>query len=659
MRLYFASLIALFLSVGTPSAWAVNSVSITADEINIHKIENQPVNLRQVTILLDLNANETLSIKAQSVQFQKAHASKAEAWVDLTAHKPAIIKAEHIEYQQFEARDTSLQLDLQGKARADFSSEFKQKTDKTWAQAKLTCLVPKNLQTEPWQCESGQYQSNRIHLPFSLKLSPQTNGYSADLNLKEASFSDEAGLHAAEKLSGNLKLAMQKQGDHYRWQSTLQWANGEMFWQPFYFSGSGHQFTASGVLSKDSLTFETAKLDIQKVGELNFKGVMRLKDYHLTSFDADMPTLNLSEAYPLVFKPLLEKTAFNNADIDGKASLKVSVRDGEIKTFDLQLQDVNIDDKNKKFAFYHINAHLPWSYDDAKKVHLSYQSGHLLNLPLGETKINAEVNRFALTAPNISLPILDGALQLTDISAAHIGAEWFWHLQAKLTPVSMADFSRALNLPVMQGQASAEIPLVTYSGGNLTTDGEMVLNVFNGTATVTNLTMKNPLGVAPKLNADITLRNLDLGSLTRTYSFGGIEGKLDGDIEDLELQNWKTVKFDAEVHSSPGKYSKKISQRAVENISALGGAGAAAAIQRSFLQFFKQFNYEKMGLSCKLRNDVCEMGGIASTPQGYVIVKGSGIPSITVMGYNQAVGWGELLARIKRVTDGNSKAIVK
>jgi hypothetical protein len=53
------------------------------------------------------------------------------------------------------------------------------------------------------------------------------------------------------------------------------------------------------------------------------------------------------------------------------------------------------------------------------------------------------------------------------------------------------------------------------------------------------------------------------------------------------------------------------------------------------------------------------MSGITSTPQGYVIVKGSGIPSITVMGYNQSVGWGELLARIKRVTDGNSKAIVK
>jgi hypothetical protein len=30
-----------------------------------------------------------------------------------------------------------------------------------------------------------------------------------------------------------------------------------------------------------------------------------------------------------------------------------------------------------------------------------------------------------------------------------------------------------------------------------------------------------------------------------------------------------------------------------------------------------------------------------------------------VMGYNKTVGWSELLARIKRVTDGNSRAVIK
>jgi len=44
---------------------------------------------------------------------------------------------------------------------------------------------------------------------------------------------------------------------------------------------------------------------------------------------------------------------------------------------------------------------------------------------------------------------------------------------------------------------------------------------------------------------------------------------------------------------------------------------------------------------------------LEKTPQGYVIVKGGGLPAITVMGYNRNVGWRELLARLKRVTEGN------
>jgi hypothetical protein len=350
---------------------------------------------------------------------------------------------------------------------------------------------------------------------------------------------------------------------------------------------------------------------------------------------------------------------FNQADIAGQASLQVSMRNSEIKSFDLKLKDVDIDDKNNKFAFYKINAHIPWSYDEAKQVSFAYLNGHLLNLPLGATDIHAEVNRYALTAPLITLPILDGALKLSDISAARIGTNWYWHLGAQLQPISMPSFSQALKWPSMQGQASATIPQVTYNDGILRTDGEMVFNVFKGKATVSNLVLIKPLSEQPKLLADMNLRNLDLGELTRTFSFGAIEGKLDGDIAGLEMQNWKTVKFDGKVQSSPGDYPKKISQRAVENISALGGAGAAAAIQRSFLRFFKQFNYDKLGLSCQLRNDICQMDGIESTAGGYLIVKGSGIPAINVMGFNHSVGWDDLLGRIKRITDNNTKAIVK
>jgi hypothetical protein len=97
----------------------------------------------------------------------------------------------------------------------------------------------------------------------------------------------------------------------------------------------------------------------------------------------------------------------------------------------------------------------------------------------------------------------------------------------------------------------------------------------------------------------------------------------------------------------------------VENISALGGASATAAIQRSVLRFFETFGYSKLGFSCRLRDDVCRMGGIEDTPQGFVLVKGGGVPAINVLGYNRDVGWNELLTRLRRVIDSNVTPTIK
>jgi len=572
------------------------------------------------------------------------------------------ISAGRVEHPQIDVQQLAIKLNLK-KSDATFGirTAIKPKTQTEWVQLSLDCELQQQKQTG--QCAKGLLKSERLNIPFGIAFSrlysESKPDIDATLQFKNASFSDEAGLHAAEKLTGSLAISLKPLTDAWLWRTDLDWQSGEMFWQPFYIANGGHRFTAGGKLANALLTVDNAHLKVKDVGELDASGQLSLNDWKLVNLNASLPNLNLTAAYPMFFKPMLEKTAFANADVSGVAAITLELQNAEPKAFELRLKDVNIADRQKKFAFYNVNANLPWSYDVAKALSFSYASGELLNLPLGQTDIQAQVDRYSLTAPDIKLPILDGALHLANISASRRADQWYWHLGARLDAISMEDFSTHLNLPKMHGKASAEIPLVTYAAGTLTTDGSIVLNVFSGTATVTQLTMQSPLGVTPRLNADIALRNLDLGVLTSTFSFGAIEGKLDGDISNLELQNWKPVKFDAVVQSSPGKYPKKISQRAVENISALGGGGAAAAVQRSFLRFFEQFNYGKMGLSCRLRNDICEMGGVESTPHGYVIVKGSGIPAITVMGYNETVGWSELLARIKRVTDGNSKAIVQ
>jgi hypothetical protein len=587
------------------------------------------------------------------------------------AHAVSSISVEigHIESEAGEARNVSLTYDL-GKSKTSptpvaLKVQIKSSEGKQWSDIALSCGSLSNPRPGEWHCSNGKLASPHLSTPFDLTVtSGETQGrrqIGAQVVLKNASFNDEAGLHAGENVTGTISLNLSRpvESSDWQWQTEIDWASGEVFWQPFYFASGGHKFQAGGSFSDRAILIEKASLAIREVGQATLKGTWLREAGNFEDLVMETGTLDLGKLYPLILKPLLEKTAYSDLETAGTGSLGLDMQNGEYRAFRLTLQNVDVEDNNGRFALYKVNAAIPWAYDEAHEVRLAYEGGHLLKIPLGRTSLVAQTDRYSLTSPQLRFPILDGALAVNDVSAAWVNRQWHWHLRARLEPISMGEFAHALNWPFMEGKISAMIPLVTYTGGYLTTDGAMLFNVFDGSIAVTNLTMRDPLGIGPRLNADLQMRNLDLGRLTRTFSFGNIEGRLDGDVKDLQLVKWQPVHFDAEVRDSPGRYRKKISQRAVENISALGGAGAAAAIQRSFLRFFDEFNYSDIGLSCKLRGDVCEMGGVQSTPQGYVIVKGSGIPAITVLGYNERVSWNELLERLKRVTSGNTKAIVR
>jgi hypothetical protein len=384
-----------------------------------------------------------------------------------------------------------------------------------------------------------------------------------------------------------------------------------------------------------------------------------LPDKVVQTLNVSGKKLQISKAYTTLFKPFFDKGELGDLELAGQADIQGSMAGGHVQNFRLQLSDVDLADKKDKFAFYKVNADIPWSYVDKTHALVKYDGGHVLGLNLGAAQHEADLERYSLLAPHLQLPILDGAVVVDDLAASLINDQWNWRMKADTQGLTMPELTHAFGWPRMEGKIQAHIPQVLYYGGKLTADGAINLGVFNGTLSLNKLSIVDPIGVAPRLSADVTMRDMDLGLLTSTFSLGAMQGKLDGDVTGMELSNWRPVKLDARFYSSAGNYPKKISQRAVENISALGGAGAAAAVQRSFLRFFKEFNYQKIGWSCALSNGVCKMAGTESTPQGYIIVKGSGIPSITVMGYNQTVSWDELVSRMQRIIQGNVKPIIK
>ena len=88
----------------------------------------------------------------------------------------------------------------------------------------------------------------------------------------------------------------------------------------------------------------------------------------------------------------------------------------------------------------------------------------------------------------------------------------------------------------------------------------------------------------------------------------------------------------------------------MQNISSIGGgSGAAAVLQRGALRFFDDFNYAKLGITCRLVNDVCVMGGVEPHSPGYYLVKGWGLPRIDVIGNADRVDWLQLVASLKEL----------
>ena len=180
------------------------------------------------------------------------------------------------------------------------------------------------------------------------------------------------------------------------------------------------------------------------------------------------------------------------------------------------------------------------------------------------------------------------------------------------------------------------------------------MNVFDGFVDVTHLSLQQPFGDAPVLAGDISLNQLDLGAITSVFDFGSITGRLDGTIDDLRLANWNPVAFKASLLADSGG---RISQRAVNNLTAVGGGGMAGGLQGAMLKLFKTFGYKRIGLSCTLRGAICQMGGLESDDGGYTIVEGSGLPHLEVIGHQARVDWPTLVRRLREAINGHAPVV--
>lgn len=481
----------------------------------------------------------------------------------------------------------------------------------------------------------------------------------AELAVRDVAFSNASGTRAAEKLEGRVRLSAEHKDGSWRYRASLDWEAGELYWQPVYLRAAGQQLRAAGAFDERTITVSQGELEFPTLGVVRASATWDRRASRLVSADIASGVLDVSQLYSQVLKPFFFGTALGELRAEGKTEIEVRWREGGLQAVNATVDGLSFEDMNRRFAVFGAEGTIPWHRTEETEVELEMKGGELLRVPFGAVKLPLRMRGMRFQLDTVNVPLLDGVLTMRAFATEPPRAGWRWAFGGRLSPVSMERFTQAVGLPRMHGTISAEIPRVRYSESTLRVDGALLFKVFDGTMVVNDLTLIEPFGKAPRLAAQIDARGIDLELLTRAFSFGSITGRIDASVKGLELAGWRPVSFDARLESSEGDFSRKISQRAVQNITALGGAGAAAAIQGTFLRFFDQFGYERLGLRCRLRNGVCTMGGIEDAPQGYVIVKGGGIPALTVMGYNRVVDWNELVDRLKRVIQENVRMIVQ
>ncbi|HET9483892.1 MAG TPA: hypothetical protein VFO79_08045, partial [Xanthomonadales bacterium] len=325
----------------------------------------------------------------------------------------------------------------------------------------------------------------------------------------------------------------------------------------------------------------------------------------------------------------------------------------------ITLDEVTMHDADGRFALDGVDGRVPLGADAARDETLRWRSAALHRIPIsgGSLVLRAQDDRHALAAP-LELALLDGRLRITRFALVRDGGARRIEAALALDAISVDALTRALGWPAFGGSLSGTIPALRSEGDVITFEGGLSFDVFGGRIEASALTLERAFGVAPSLAAELAIEDLDLEALTSAFSFGTITGRLDGRIAGLRLLDWSPVAFDLSLATDPGyEGRKRISQRAVGSLSAVGGAGAAGGIQRGVMGIFDTFPYAAIGLTCRLRDNVCEMGGLDSENGGYTIVRGAGLPRLTVVGHQRRVDWPVLVARLKAATEGDGPVV--
>ncbi len=391
-------------------------------------------------------------------------------------------------------------------------------------------------------------------------------------------------------------------------------------------------------------------------------------DGGLASLAVDVGSRDMSPLRQRYLSGWMGLFGLGDVDLHGAMELHVEAQNGALSRIDALLHGVDLRDPARRFVFDGLDGDLRYSASTPVRSELRWRGGQLYGLAFGEARLPmASADGLLRFQEAVRVPLMGGAMTLRDvvIRPPRDTAGMDIRFGLGLDDIDFGKVSEALGLPAFQGRLSGDIPDAHYADERIDFNGGLSMQLFDGQVAFSALSLERPFGSAPSLSADIAIDSLDLLRLTEVLGFGSITGRLDGRINGLRLVDWTPVAFDARfiTDETPG-VKQRISQRAVQNISSVGDASFVTSLQGQLIGLFNDFGYRRIGIGCRLANEVCAMSGLSHSDgsqanNAFTIVQGAGLPRLDVVGFNRNVDWPTLVERLVAVGKGEVAPVIE
>eukprot|EP01022_Parablepharisma_sp_SALTPOND_P017288 TRINITY_DN2728_c0_g1_i1.p1 TRINITY_DN2728_c0_g1~~TRINITY_DN2728_c0_g1_i1.p1 ORF type:complete len:1646 (-),score=350.54 TRINITY_DN2728_c0_g1_i1:1978-6915(-) len=277
--------------------------------------------------------------------------------------------------------------------------------------------------------------------------------------------------------------------------------------------------------------------------------------------------------------------------------------------------------------------------------------------PLGAVKnlmLNLAYTDGALRVDkDVTLPVLGGALHLTDIAVeTPYSPDFAVICKAELKGVQFENLD--LGGMKVQGDIAGNLGQLRLTRKQLEIPGALGGTIFGGTLAVHDMGVVKPLTKGRRIHATIGMERVHLAPLSQATGIGKITGRLDVVVDNLVIAYGQPAAFTLTAKSvETDGVDQSISLKAVNSITVLGtGSSIGDAGVGVFGSFFKEFSYGEMGVQLSLRNDIFKVRGLIEEGGVEYLIKKPPLFGINVINRTpgKRVSFSDMLERLSRIT---------